>query len=148
MRTLFRAVRDLGARTVRRSVRLALDKRGAIAVFLAFAIIPLIGFMGIGTDAARAYLVKSRLSSALDAAGLAGGRAFLTATRDDDIRMYFAANFPPGSLGASVTGPTITVDADAGTISLEASATLDTTLMHLFGFETIGLDEPLGAGRW
>ncbi len=137
MRTWFRAARDVGARTLRPSVQLALDKRGAIAVFLAFAIIPLVGFMGIGVDAARAYLVKSRLSSALDAAGLAGGRGFLTATRDDDIRMFFGANFPPGSLGASVTGPTITVDADAGTITLEASATLDTTFMHLFGFETV-----------
>ena len=103
MRTLFRAVRDLGARTVRRSVRLALDKRGTIAVFLAFAIIPLIGFMGIGTDAARAYLVKSRLSSALDAAGLAGGRAFLTATRDDDIRKA-PLKIPSGALNRLESG--------------------------------------------
>ena len=33
-------------------------------MFLAFAIVPLIGFAGIATDTARAYLVKSRLSSA------------------------------------------------------------------------------------
>lgn len=137
MRALIRSMRDLGARALGRGARLSLDRRGAIAVFLAFAIIPLVGFMGIGADAARAYLVKSRLSSALDAAGLAGGRAFFTATRDDDIRMFFAANFPPGTLNASVTGPTITVDADAGTITLEASATLNTTFMHLFGFETV-----------
>ena len=45
--------------------RLGACRRGGVAVFLALAIIPVIGFVGIGTDVARAYLVKSRLSSAL-----------------------------------------------------------------------------------
>ena len=47
--------------------RFRIDRRGAIAVFLAFAIIPLIGFIGIAADTARAYPVKSRPWSALDA---------------------------------------------------------------------------------
>ncbi len=63
---------------VRPGRRLRLDRRGAVAVFLAFAIVPLIGFIGIATDTARAYLVKSRLSSALDAAGLAGAELRLS----------------------------------------------------------------------
>ncbi len=67
--------------------RLRGDRRGAIALFLAFAIVPMIGFIGIGTDTARAYLVKSRLSSALDAAALAGGFVMFQSTRDADIQM-------------------------------------------------------------
>ena len=59
-------------------------RRGAVAVFLAFAIIPLIGFVGIATDTAGAYLVKSRLSSALDAAGLGGGYSVFLNTGDAD----------------------------------------------------------------
>ena len=62
--------------------RLRKDHGGAVAIYLAFAIVPVIGFVGIGTDTARAYMVKSRLSSALDAAGLAGGKAFFSTTRD------------------------------------------------------------------
>ncbi len=69
---------------VRYGRRLRPDRRGAVAVFLAFAIIPLIGIVGVATDTARAYLVKSRLSSALDAAGLAGGYSFFLNTRDAD----------------------------------------------------------------
>ena len=35
---------------VRPGRRLRLDRRGAVAVFLAFAIIPMIGFIGINID--------------------------------------------------------------------------------------------------
>ncbi|MBT3360473.1 MAG: VWA domain-containing protein [Rhodospirillales bacterium] len=113
------------------------DRRGAVTVFVAFAIVPLIGFVGIGTDSARAFMVKSRLSSAVDAAGLAGGRAFFTDTRDDDIVMFFNANFPPGYMGATVNGPNFTIDEDSETIAITASATVPTAFMRLFGFEAI-----------
>jgi len=128
---------SFGAALARFCRRFLADRRGAIAIFLAFAIIPLIGFIGIGTDTARAYLVKSRLSSALDSAGLAGGWGFYEATRDDDIRMFFNANFPAGYMDATVTGPAITADADNETITLSASAVLPTTFMRLFGFENL-----------
>ncbi len=64
--------------------RLRGDRRGAIAIFLAFAIIPMIGFVGIATDTARAYLVKSRLSSALDSAAMAGGLVMFESTPNAD----------------------------------------------------------------
>lgn len=70
--------------------RFRAGERGAVAVFLAFVALPLLGFVGIGTDVARAYLVTSRLSSALDAADLADGRSFYEPTRDADIEMFFA----------------------------------------------------------
>ncbi len=124
--------------TVARSARrLRLDRRGAIAVFLAFAIIPLIGFIDIATDTARAFLVKSSLSSALDAAGLAGGYGFFLNTRDADIKMFFDANFPPGYMDATISGPTILVDEAAETITLTAGATIPTTFMRVFGYETV-----------
>ena len=53
-------------------------------MFLAFAIIPLIGVLGVATDTAGAYPVKSRLSSALDVAGLAGGYSLFLNTGDAD----------------------------------------------------------------
>lgn len=118
---------------------LASDRRGVVAVFLAAAIIPAVGFLGIATDAARGYLVKSSLSRALDSAALAGGRVMFSANRDADIQMYFDANFPPGYLGATVTGPTSNVDPNNEVITLTASATINTTFMHMFGFETLAV---------
>jgi len=117
--------------------RLITNRRGAIGVFLALAAVPLIGFIGIGTDTARAFMVKSRLSTALDAAGLAGGKAFFSATRDADMTMYFNANFPAGYMGATVSGPDFVVDDANEKIELTASATVPTTFMRLFGYENI-----------
>lgn len=113
------------------------DTRGGIAVLVAIAIVPLMCFVGIGFDTARAYMVKSRLSSALDAAALAGGVSFFLPHRDDDIRMYFNANYPDGFLGSTVDGPNITVDDAEERIELDASATVGTTLMRVVGKESI-----------
>lgn len=117
-----------------------IDERGAVMVFLALATIPLIGFVGIGTDVARAYLVKSRLSSALDAAGLAGGRSFFEPTRNADIDMFFQANFPSGYLGSTLEGPTKTIDEANETIQLYARATIPTSFMHLLGHPNLSVD--------
>lgn len=117
--------------------RLCGDRRGSMIAFVAIAAVPMIGFIGIGSDTARGYMVKSRLSSALDAAGLAGGKAFFLDTRDADIAMFFEANFPPGYLGATVVGPDIVVDEEDETIHLYAEATIETAFMHLIGFPTL-----------
>lgn len=116
---------------------IARDKRGGIAVFLATAIVPLVGFLGLAVDTTRGYLVKSRLSQALDAAGLAGGRVIFSANRDADIQMYFAANFPPGYMGATVTGPTIAPNATNQKLTLTASAVIDTTFLRVLGIDNM-----------
>jgi Flp pilus assembly protein TadG len=115
----------------------AVDRRGTVAAFMAAAIIPLIGALGLATDAARGYMLKSQLSSALDAAALAGGKVMFSASRDADITMYFNANFPANYMGSTLTGPTITVNADQTVLHLEASATIDTTFMRVLGFDTL-----------
>jgi len=119
--------------------RLAADRRGAISPLIAFAIVALVGFVGIATDTARAYFVKARLSQALDAAALAGGRAFFDDTRDADIQMYFDANFPPGFMGADVSDLDIDTSNDAAgdRLDLSASATVPTTFMRLAGVDDI-----------
>ena len=127
--------------------RLRRDRRGAVAIFLAFAIIPMIGFVGIATDTGRGYLVKSRLSSALDSAALAGGLVMFESTRDADIQMYFNANFPPGYMDATISGPQITVDEAAETLTLTAGATIPTTFMRVFGYESMTVNAMAEATR-
>ena len=122
---------------LKRSLRaLAHQERGASAVFVALAIVPLVAFVGLAVDTTRGYLVKSRLNQALDAAALAGGRVYANTTRDDDIRMYFKANFPDGFLGATTTPVEITPDDVNKTLTVSASATIPTTFMHLLDFDT------------
>lgn len=113
------------------------DARGAVAAFVAGGIISMVGVVGLATDAARGYMVKARLGQALDSAALAGGREIFSPTRDADIQMFFNANFPPGFLGATVTGPVIQVSPDNEKLTLTASAKIDTTFMKVLGFNDL-----------
>lgn len=118
---------------------LLMDRAGTALMIMGFAAIPMVAFIGVGTDAARGYLVKSRLSSALDAAALAGGRNFFLASRDDDIRMFFDVNFPTGYLGSTITGPSISADVENETLFVTASATVKTSFMRLLGFDVLNV---------
>lgn len=118
---------------------LAADERGAVAVMAALVLVPILGLVGLGVDAARAYLVEAKLSQALDAAALAGGRVMFSDSRDDDVRRYFHANLPDGYLGARLSDVAITADASGETLTVTASATLDTALMRLLGHPTLNV---------
>jgi len=119
--------------------RFSKNEKGAAIVLFALATIPMVAFIGMGTDTARAYLVKSRMSSALDAAGLAGGRRFFAPTRDAEIQMFFNANFPPGYMNATVSGPHIAVDELAEKLTLTAEVQIPTTLMKVLGFQNLSV---------
>lgn len=99
--------------------------------------VPLLGFMGLGLDTSRAYMVRARLSQALDSATLAAGRA-----NADDIAAearalnVFRANFPPGYMDAAVTGPSFVFNNTDHTVKATASAAVPTYLMHLVGYRT------------
>ncbi len=48
-----------------------------------------------------------------------------------------SAIFPPGYMGATVSGPSITVDETGETITLTAGATIPTSFLRVFGCETM-----------
>ena len=124
-------------RLTRHAVGFWRDRSGAVAILVCAAIIPLVGALGLATDAARGYMLKARLSQALDSAALAGGKAMLSANRDADVQMFFVSNFPTGYLGATVTGPNLTINPDNTVLGLSASATIGTTFMRVLGINTI-----------
>src|SRR3546814_11873779 len=87
--------------------RLLRDTGGNVALVFGFCVIGLVGGVGIAIDTSVAYNVKSRLSAAVDAAALAGARAFASPTRDADIEKFFEANFPAGYLDSVLEPPGI-----------------------------------------
>nr|WP_298683466.1 pilus assembly protein TadG-related protein [uncultured Dongia sp.] len=123
--------------------RFADDQRGAVAVWVGLSLTVFIGCGGLAVDTARGYMVKARLSQALDAAALAGAKSLGSGHVKEDIEMFFEANFPAEEFDAVVTGPIMTpADPDAqvstdNTIKLAATATIDTTLMSVLGFKTM-----------
>lgn len=119
--------------------RLAAESSGGVAALLAFAAIPLVVAIGLSVDGARGWLVKSRLGSAVDAAALAGGRVYASPTRDDEIRMFFKANFPDGFMDAVAEPVVITPDNANRRITVSARATVPTTFMRLVGVRSISV---------
>lgn len=121
----------------RRSASLRRDDRGTVAVITAVAIIPLILSMGLAVDLTRAYMARSKLTAALDAAGLAVGANPSILTTGNPaalVSSYLQANFPSTNLVAIGT-PTYT--STATTITLNATAQVTTTFMGLAGFSTV-----------
>ncbi len=115
------------------------DQRGGVMMIVGLAIIPLFAVIGLAIDGGRGYMLKSKLSYAIDAAGLAGGRAFDTDLREQDIMMYFNANFPSGYMGAELAAgnPVITFDDTEKTITIVATATIPTRFMRVAGIENM-----------
>ena len=77
--------------------RLARDARGNTLAIVGAALVPLAGMIGSGVDMSRAYMAKTRLQSACDAAALAGRRVMqndtLNATVTNEATRFFNFNF-------------------------------------------------------
>src|SRR3954471_11530074 len=78
-------------------VRLARDSRGNTLAIVGAALVPLAGMIGSGVDMSRAYMAKTRLQSACDAAALAGRRVMTNDVMNDAVRdearRFFNFNF-------------------------------------------------------
>jgi Flp pilus assembly protein TadG len=136
------SVRHVGGvlrRVITAAGRLAKDQRGNALIITAAAIIPIMACIGGGLDISRAYLVKSRLNEACDAASLAGRRAMTNediTTATPEATKFFNFNFPQNYMGTSSFTPNIT-HPDTGVVRVTASTTTPTTLMKLFGYGSI-----------
>lgn len=124
------------------------NSRGAVAIYFGLAMLVFVGTTGLAVNSARGYLLKARLSQALDAAALAGGKVLLDDTvRDPDIQMFFDANFPPGTMDATVDGPHITVTDNNTVVNVTATAQVPTALMRVFGMDTMTVGAAASVNR-
>jgi Flp pilus assembly protein TadG len=123
---------------------------GAIAIYFGLSAIVFVGVAGLAVDAARGYLVKARLSEAIDAAALAGGKALATsdnATVLADANAFFDANFPNGAMGATVADPVINIQNNRTIVSVSGSAVIPTTLMQVLGFNNMTMAAAASVSR-
>src|SRR5690349_13119292 len=106
---MFTWLRGRKAVTARRDggflTRLARVTRGNTLAIVGAALVPLAAMLGSGVDMSRAYMAKTRLQNACDAAALAGRRIMqndtLTTAVQDEARRYFRFNFPQRTVAAS-----------------------------------------------
>ena len=113
------------------------DTAGATAIVVAIAIPLVVGATGLSTDVAFSYLIKQRLSHALDAAAVA---AAASANEGSDIQakieQFFAQNYPPEKIGATSA---ITISIDGSDIIVSATAHYDTYFAQILGWDQIDI---------
>jgi len=122
--------------------RLARDSRGNTLAIVGAALIPLTAMIGSGVDMSRAYMAKTRLQMACDAAALAARRVMsndtLTAAVQTEGVRFFNYNFNQGLYGTSAFTPAVTRPS-SGVIRVSAATNIPTTIMRMFGFTTLPL---------
>jgi Flp pilus assembly protein TadG len=131
--------------------------RGFILLTYAVMLFFTMGMIGLAVDAGTMYVIKGRLSSAVDAAALAAGRSVNMASSVSAASSaasaiatkFFNANFPSGYLGTGTVNlatPTFTQETDAngnvtGVLDIEVSASVQAPayFMQLFGVKTVNV---------
>lgn len=124
------------------------DEKGSVFVMVAISSLLMIMAGGAAIDMARAQTLQAKISSSLDAAGLAAGATASTVDPTTQATRYFNANFPSGYLNsgtvtlniscADMNGNTVTcTSASTYTINLSARTTEPTTFMKVVGINSI-----------
>lgn len=122
----------------------AVSERASIAVYMAIMLPVLIASIGLSIDLAQAYLVRERLSRAVDAAALAvagstfsGTAAEQEAALQERVDDFMAANYPAEKIGAVID---VDVVVNGDDISVSASADYQTFFMAALGYNVLGVD--------
>jgi Flp pilus assembly protein TadG len=117
--------------------RLLACDRGAVAPMVGIAAIMLIGAVGVAVDVGRGQVAQSKLQASLDAAGLAAG-ALVGQNLSEDLlkpeaEKYLNVNFNGETIDAAITNFDLDLSEDNAIVTLEATASLPTTFMRIFG---------------
>lgn len=113
------------------------DRGGAAAVFLAVALVPTVGAVGLAIDSSIGYLLKVRMGKALDTAGLAAGRVALDDDAAEVAQQFFDANFGESSERVTVEPIEFDLDESMRFVTLTTRATTPTVFMRIFGHDTM-----------
>lgn len=121
------------------------DTTAATAIAFALVIPVVVSSAGLAVDMASAYMVKERLSHAVDAAALAAAASATTTTDvNAKVNQFFYMNYPPEKIGATYD---LTVTQDGDNISVSARADYNTTFGRLMGVNVISVDENASVTR-
>jgi Flp pilus assembly protein TadG len=114
---------------------------GNVAITFGIAAIPTFGMMGAALDYTRANSVKAAMQASLDATALMLAKAASGMSQADmqqKANDYFNANFNrPGTLNVTVTP---NYDTSTSTITLTASGSVPSTLLHVLGINQLDVN--------
>lgn len=124
------------------------DERGAVAILFGMMTFMLFCMGAIAVDYSRIIDMRSKISSAVDSASLAAGRALLDGQLSDSeivslATAYFTQNAKSATAMGIVGAPTITIDRDQGTVDIDVQSSIKMTLARLAGFNEMSI--PVGS---
>lgn len=136
-----------GLTAPKRDRRLRKNERGSsLVLFTLVTALIVLPMVGLAIDCAVLFWTKTKLSTAVDAAALAAGRAinikYTQAQNSGPVvnvaNEWFSANFPTGWLGTTVVNgaPSVTYQTTSGStqqVSVQASATVPLFFMRILG---------------
>ncbi len=112
-----------------------IEKTATIAVMFAVMAPMLVGVVGMSLDYSQAYLVKQRLSQALDAAALAAAASSTDeSVITQKVKDFFKANYPEDKLGVTFD-PNVQIVGDE--VIVTADAYYVTSFLRVLGIDTI-----------
>jgi hypothetical protein len=123
--------------------RLRTSEDGSIAPIVGFMVMTLVCATGVAIDLGRAQVAQSKLQSSLDAAGLAAGSTVSQNPTEEDLKpmaqKYLDTNFAGETVDATITSFDLDLSDDEHIVTLTARGQLPTTIMRLFGKQTMDI---------
>ena len=135
-------------------------RKGFAVILTTLSLVLLVPMVGLAIDVSILYMIRAKLSAAVDAAVLAGAQSLANgadaatqrANAQDAATRFFNANFPSGYWGSSnVNFPPAVIDDSTTpnyrTVSATASATAPLYFLRVFGPDTTTVAIGAQAGR-
>ena len=123
------------------------NQRGAVLIVFGLLLVVLVGFVALGMEVGRWYLVRAELSKGVDAAALAGAKNISNpyVTVDAIVQDIGKENFPPGYAETPGTGAAgsilfTTQNVDSKSIKVTGAVNAQAILARLFGVNQIAVN--------
>lgn len=115
-------------------------REGNVMLIFALSALAIIGAVGVAIDIGRSQMVQAKLQNAVDAAGLAAGATLSTNDLTAVATKYVNLNFAQNNLGATLGVVNAQLSSDNKVLTVEATATLPTSITKIFNHSIVTLD--------
>ena len=120
------------------------SNHGGIGLMFALMLIPIAGMVGMGLEYGHAMITKSKIQNFADSAALAAAREFQI-SGDVSLAEATATNYFDAAVDAmigndgrfTIPSPTITMDPNAGTLSIAVTGTMKTAFLNVINFDKL-----------
>jgi Flp pilus assembly protein TadG len=118
--------------------RLGADQRGAVLIKFTVALLPLLTVVGVAVDVGQIFLVKQKLTNAVDAAGIAVGRH--PELDEDEVKAlaqsFVVAHYPATAIG-DLKGVTVTPQEKQ--VDVTATASVPMSFLTILGYKSVDI---------